>query len=220
LDDNIKAENAWQGALSLSSHRLDRLARLNQLTGTWGWNQERKDLLEEIMSEFPHESWAGEQLVALLYASGETQAMADLLDRMYAADPSNVHLENNLATVLLLLKSDLEKAHRLALESYNSSTNNPFYACTYAYSLLLQSRPQEAVRVIGSVKTDFLKNPSIAAYYGIVEANAGNENLAKGPLKLAESGRLLPEELKLVREAESRLQSRLTWNTAVAQVTH
>ena len=96
LDANMKArKRPGGGQLSLSSHRLDRLTRLNQLTAAWGWNQERKDLLREIMSEFPHESWAGEQLVAVLYAGGETRAMAKLLDQMCAANPSDVHLENN-----------------------------------------------------------------------------------------------------------------------------
>ena len=105
--------------------------------------------------------------------------------------------------MLLLLKSDLEKAHRLALESYDSSTNNPFYACTYANSLVLQSKPQEAVKVVGSVKSDYLKNPSIAAYYGIVEANAGNENLAKGPLKARRNGPAAAGGVETGPEAEA-----------------
>lgn len=202
--DNLVADSEWQRAVLLSSHRLDRLSALNQVTASWGWTAERIGVLQEIISEFPNETWADEQLVALFYADGKTQEIADLLDKMYSTDPSNIRLKNNLATVLLLLKSDLPKAQRLALESYNSSTNNPFFACTYAYSLLLQSKPNEAVKIFNSFRPEYLKNPSIAAYYGVVEAEAGNRSAAREPLKLAETARLLPEEMALVRQAAAQ----------------
>jgi predicted Zn-dependent protease len=204
LGENRDAETAWQRAFLLSSHRLDRLARLDQVTASWKWTSERVEVLQEIASEFPKETWAGEQLVALYYADGKTRALADLLDKMCSADPSNIRLKNNLATVLLLLKSDIPKAHRLALESYNSSTNNPFFACTYAYSLFLQSKPAEAAKILDPLKAEYLKNPSIAAYYGIVEAGAGHKDIAREPLKLAETSKLLPEEMELVRQAVAR----------------
>ena len=204
LEKNRDAKTAWQRAFTLSSHRLDRLAKMDQATASWGWTPERYEVLQEIVSEFPKETWAGEQLVALYYADGKTRALADLLDKMCSIDSSNAHLKNNLATVLLLLKSNPEKAHRLALESYNSSTNNPFFACTYAYSLLLQSKPEEAVKVLNPLKAEYLKNPSIAAYYGVVEAGAGRKDVAREPLKLAETGKLLPEEMELVRQAVTR----------------
>lgn len=204
-DDRVAAERTWRRAFLLSSSHLDRLARLDQLTSAWGWDPERSEVLQEITSSFPKETWASDELVALFYANGRTREIADLLDKSYAANPSNTRLKNNLATVLMLLKSDTDKANRLAMESYNSETNNPFYTCTYAYSLLLQAKPEEAVKVLNHMKPDYLKNPSIAAYYGVVEAEAGDRNAAKEPLKLAETARLLPEEQELVRMAETRL---------------
>jgi hypothetical protein len=124
---------------------------------------------------------------------------------MYSANPANVNIENNLATILLLQKSDLNRAYRLALEAYNSAPENPFFACTYAYSLLLQSRNEEAAKIVGSLKSGYLKNPSIAAYYGIVEAQTGNAKAAAPALKMAQSARLLPEEKQLVQQAQKRL---------------
>ena len=204
LGNSLGGETAWQRATLLCSHRLDRLARLNQITAAWGWTPERYQVLQQIISEFPNEAWAGEQLIALYYTDGKTQSLASLLNNMYSADPSNIKVKNNLAAVSLLLKSDLPKAHRLALEAYNSATNNPFFACTYAYSLLLQSKPAEAVKIADSLKPEYLKNPSIAAYYGVVEAEAGHTNAARDSLKLAETARLLPEETALVHQAAGR----------------
>ena len=205
LDENLEAKTAWNRVWLLSSHRLDRLARLDQITTAWEWTPERVQVLQQIASEFPREKWAEEQLIALYYADGKTQSLADLLNKMYSADPTNIQVKNNLATVLLLLKSDLPKAHRLASEAYNSSTNNPFFACTYAYSLLLQSKPGEAAKILDTFKPEYLKNPSIAAYYGVIEAQAGHANAARDPLKLAETAKLLPEETALVRQVAGRL---------------
>ena len=204
-DESMAEKSAWRRSLLMSSSRLDRLVKLDQLTTAWGWSQERTDVLQEVISGFPKEVWAEEELVGLFYATGNTHALASLLDKLYAADPSNLRIKNNLATVLMLLKSDAPKAHRLAFESYSNSTNNPFFACTYAYSLLLQSKPEEAVRILGSLNTDNLRNPSIAAYYGVVEAEAGHKDAAKEALKLATTARLLPEEMELVRKAETQL---------------
>jgi tetratricopeptide (TPR) repeat protein len=205
LGNHDSADTAWRSALMVSSRHLDRLVRLNQLATAWGWEAERKQVLDQVISQFPRETWAPQQLSALLYAKGQTQELADLLNKMYSTDPSNVQIKNNLATILLLEKSDLNRAHRLAQEAYSSAPENPFYACTYAYSLLLQSRNQDAAKIIGTLKPDYLKNPSIAAYYGIVEAQTGNPKAAGPALKMAQTARLLPEEMQLVHQAQERL---------------
>ena len=205
LGDDRRSDAEWQKALQLSSHRLDRLERLNQVTSGWQWPAERKEVLEGVLAQFPKEMWAGEQLVAMLYSDGKTRAMADVLDKMNAANPTDGRLKNNLASVLLLLKSDMDKANRLASESYGLSPNDPFVDCTYAYSLILQSKPTEAVKVMDQINAEYLKNPSVAAYYGVVEALAGHKDAARAPLKLAERAHLLPEELDLVRRTESQL---------------
>lgn len=205
LGNNDSADMTWQDALTISSHHLDRLSKLNTLTATWGWAPERKQVLDQIISQFPGETWASDQLMTLLYAQGQTQELADLLNQMYSAAPSNAGVKNNLASVLLLEKSDLNKAYRLAQEAYGSAPDNPYFACTYAYSLLLQSRNQEAAKIVGALKANYLKDPSIAAYYGIVEAQAGNTKAAAPALKMAQTARLLPEEMQLVRQAQARL---------------
>ncbi len=205
LGNNENADGSWQNALMISSHHLERLTRLNQVTTAWGWAPEKKQVLDQIVTQYPGETWAADQLTGLLYAQGQTQELADVLNHMYSADPANDHIKNNLATILLLEKSDLSKAYRLAQESYTSATNNPYYACTYAYSLLLQSRNQDAAKIVGSLNAGYLKNPSIAAYYGIVEAQTGNAKAAAPALRVAQTARLLPEESQLVQQAQERL---------------
>ena len=166
---------------------------------------ESVDALRKITVEFPNESWAATELTAVYYKEGNTAALVELLGNIYATDPNDTKCKSRLANVSLLRKADLERAHRLAREAYTSEPGNPFFASTYAYSLLVQNRSEEAATVVGGVKTNFLQIPSVAAYYGLVQARAGHKDLARGPLRVASQGQLLPEEKQLVQSAVSQL---------------
>jgi len=191
--------------LRQSAHRLDRLSRLAQVTAGWGWKGENIEVLQEITTQFPKEKWAANSLMAQLYAGGNSRELMEFLTRMYSQDPSDIRIKNNLANLYLLRKSDLEKAYHLAREAYDASPKDPFFTSTYAYSLLLQKKAQEATRVLNDLKPEYLKIPSIAAYYGVVQAESGHKDLAKESLERADEGRLLPEEKELVRLAKARL---------------
>src|SRR5262249_36470599 len=108
------AKAAWQKAERLATQRLDRLSRLAQLSRTWGWKAEWVHVLSKINTEFPGEKWASGLLLAQYHQDGNTRALADLLSKCYASNPSDQMLKNDLANVFLLRKSELEKAHRMA----------------------------------------------------------------------------------------------------------
>jgi Flp pilus assembly protein TadD len=207
LGQNTSSTAAWQKAVRLAEteHRLDSLSRLAQAAASWHWTSEQIEVLEKITTAFPKEKWAIDQLMTQLYAQGDTRGIQTLLTRVQASDPTDARLKNNLANVSLLRNSEVEKANRLAKEAYDAMPNNPFYASTYAYSLLLQNKRDEALKVLARVKTDYLRIPSVAAYYGVVEAQCGHNDMAKDPLTRADAARLLPEERELVRRAIARL---------------
>jgi predicted Zn-dependent protease len=205
LGEDRSAANAWRKAVRLSTHRLDHLTTLARVTAGWGWADEQVDLLRQITTEFPKEKWATESLVAHLYSQGNTRGLQELLTKLNTADPSDARIKNNLANVYLLRNTDLARAHRLAKEAYEKASDDPFFASTYAYSLLLQDRLQDATNVIEKVKPEFLRVPSIAAYYGIIEARTAHKQAAKASLERATSAPLLPEEKDLVTTALARL---------------
>jgi hypothetical protein len=204
-EEGVAYKAAWQKATRLSLRRLDRLSELARLSAAWGWKNERDDVLREITAEFPKEKWATGLLESSYYQEGNTKALADLLAKCYSADPSDPKLKNDLANVSLLRKSDLNKAYRMAQEVYHAAPDNPFFASTYAYSLLMQDKPAEAVKIISDVKTNYLQIPAVAAYYGVVQARSGHKELALAPLKLAGKAPLLPEEKEMVRVALTQL---------------
>ena len=205
LHEEPASQATWRKALHLAEHRLDRLARLAQVTAGWNWDAENTEVLKAVIDEYPKEKWAVDQMAGKLYQTGNTRELGDLLARVYATDNSDPRLKNNLANINLLRRADLDTAYRLAHEAYDSATNNPFFTSTYAYSLLLQNKQDEAVKVFSSLKPEYLQIPSVAAYYGVVEAQSGHKDLAKAPLERAAAAKLLPEEKEIVRLAQARL---------------
>jgi Flp pilus assembly protein TadD len=131
--------------------------------------------------------------------------LAEFLSKTSEIDPSDVRVKNCLANVFLLRRTELEKAHRLANEAYTTAPDNPFFTSTYAYSLLLQNRKEEALQVLSHVRAEDLQIPSVAAYYGVIQAQSGHNDIAKDPLKRAQAGTLLPEEKEIVRQAMAKL---------------
>lgn len=193
---------AWNKAVRESMHRLDHLSRLAQITGEWGWKSERAEVLREIVAEFPKAHWASAQLMDQLYATGNTQELKELLSKVYPEEPTNPRLKNALANVSLLRKTELERAYRLSREAYDSLPDDPFIISTYSYALLLQNKPDAALKAVSKLKPEALKIPEVAGYYGVIQAGSGHKDLAKAPLERAETANLLPEEKELVRIAK------------------
>jgi predicted Zn-dependent protease len=201
LQQEDASQTLWKRAQRNAARRLDRLYPLAQLAGAWGWVPERKDILVEIVSEFPREKWAANLLIAQLIDDGQTGELEQLLSKLAATDPGNVKLKASLARLCLLRKSQLPTAHRLAKEAFDSAPEDPLALTTYAYSLLLQGQQDDALRVLATLKPQALQIPSVAACYGVVEARSGNKQAAREPLERAQGAKLFPEEMELVRQA-------------------
>jgi len=205
LKNDLGFETAWRKALRESNQHIDHLSRLAQLAAAWGWKAERTQVLHELTAQFPKDKPALAQLMDELYTDGNTAGLKELLARTSASDPSDARLKNALANVSLLQKSELDKACRLAREAYDSLPNDPFVISTYSYSLLLQNKVNDAVKIAGGLKPEALQDPAIAGIFGLIQAQAGHKDIAKEPLDRAELGELLPEEKEMVRIAKAGL---------------
>jgi Flp pilus assembly protein TadD len=201
LGEEDAAQALWKRARRQSARRLDRLYELMKLTSDWGWEPERREVLMEILSEFPGEKWAVELLVTQLHNAGETQELEQLLHKLSEMDPTNMKLKASLARLYLLRKSQLDTAHRLAKEAFEGAQDDPVVVSTYAYSLLVQGQRDEAVQYLERLKPEALQIPWVATCYGVIEAQSGNKKAAREPLERAKNFKLLPEEMELVRQA-------------------
>jgi Flp pilus assembly protein TadD len=100
----------------------------------------------------------------------------------------------------------MERARRVAAEIKNKEPLNGAYVSTYAFSLQTKGDVKGALKAMDQLSQDQLRDPSVAAYYGVVLAAAGQKEKAREYLDLAAQANLLPEEKALVAKAASTLQ--------------
>ena len=91
----------------------------------------------------------------------------------------------------------------MAREVHQQAPTNSFYAATYAYSLYVQGKKAEALKVMQQLKPEELDRPSTAGYYGLMLKAAGDNAKAAIYLEKAAKAQLLPEEKKLFAQAKT-----------------
>jgi len=155
----------------------------------------------------PWAVWVLQHLFDHYVNTGNTPGLYQILSMALTRDSENTVLKNNLATVSLLLRTNLPAAHQLAGQAYQREPANPAVASTHAFSLHVQGKTAEGVAVMDKLKPAELRQPSLAAYYGVLLTSAGQWAKARQYLALAESPRLLPEERALVAEARRKAEA-------------
>lgn len=205
LRQDFASQSEWRGAVRAAASRARALGVLAQLAARWGWEREREELLWMIVERYPGERWALQALAELYLARGDTRGLHRVYSKAVEYNPNDHAARNNLASVMLLLNAQPQRAHELAREAWSRATNNAAFAATYAWSLHLQGRTAEGLRVLESLSPDRLEIPAVALYYGLMQAAMRETNLARKFLGIAETGPLLPEEKKLLAAARQGL---------------
>jgi len=106
-------------------------------------------------------------------------------------------------TALLLNAKEL-RPHDLARDVYKKAPTNAAYASTYAFSLHLQKKNEEALKVFDGLKPEQLAAPAVAVYYVLVLRAIGDDARVSKYLEIARRASLLPEERKLLQQAVTR----------------
>ncbi len=198
----LEASVEWRSALTAASQRIDALNDLVRRTAAWNWSSELNESLWAIVENFPIEKGAFLALYDRLVEAGNTAALHNLLARVSAFVNLPVEFQNNFAVVSLLEYPNGQHGHDLARDAYEKSPANPYVISTYAYSLYLQQKNPEALRLLEGLKPEELEEPSIAGYYGVILAGAGDTAKARHYLERGLQARLLPEERTLITKAK------------------
>ena len=197
----MRASSNWQSAVRLAGDQLKSLTLLARLSTAWGWEKEREDLLWTITQRFPAERWALQSLNQFYMAAGNTRALQRVFTTLADYNSADVIAKNNLASVILLLNPQSTRAYELARAAYDQYPKNSAFAATYAFSLHVQGRTAEGIKILSAFPSSQLEQPGIAVYYGVLLASAGETNKAKKYLDLAATATLLPEEKELLQTA-------------------
>ncbi len=188
----------WDAAILGAARNTGPLSLLNRLAREWGWQKESDALLWDVAASGANNRWALEALYDKYEKAGDSRSLYQVVLRMLEIKPDDVMARNNFALLSLLLNIRVDQAHATSRKLYSEFSGSPVVVSTYAYSLLLQGKPQAAVNVFKALPEEQLSDPAVAAYYGIVLAGNGERERAMKYFELAKPARLLPEEWALI----------------------
>jgi tetratricopeptide (TPR) repeat protein len=203
--DETVAKVHWSKALQLASEHPERFAVLAQLANGWHWETEAEDVLWRVAKNFPREGWALDSLNNGYMRRADTRGLFSVYATLLEHGATNGLVMNNYASLALLLGTNVARAHQIAHEVYLKGTNNPAFVSTYAWSLFLQGKTADALKMIEQIPPERLAEPSMAAYYGTILAANGQKEKARAFLERTQTGPVLPEEKALAEATKSKL---------------
>jgi tetratricopeptide (TPR) repeat protein len=195
----------WGVALKFASDQKGTLISLFRLAAEWKWNSEAEQILWTVVNRYPEEKWATPVLEQALMAWHRTRSLMQLFEIMSKRYPDDLEIKNNLAMTAMLLGAQELDPYGMAEQVYEKSPQNASYASTYAFSLYLQKKYAEALKVMQQLKAPQLEKPDIAGYYGLILKANGDMADAKVSLNRISKAHLLPEEQTLFDQAGAGL---------------
>ena len=201
----VAADREWDIAQKRATG-VELLTLLSRMVSDWGWKNENTQLLWTLTKHPETQLEAFHSLYREYAEDGDTPGLYRVLMRLVELLPEDRRLQNNLAQLRLLLNTDVDRAEKLASDLYAKEPTNPAYASTYAFSLYTVGDTEGALEIMNGIRENQLRDPSLAAYYGVILTAAGKNEKAKEFLALARSGKLLPEERALIAKAEQSLK--------------
>lgn len=199
------SRSSWRQALTevgIDPQSRGLLARIAQ---GWGWNSEAEDIWWALARGETGRIPALKALHKIYLDNGDSRRLLKVTELIAQLVPDDPVIKNNYAMLSLLLGQNLPKARELARINHEKHPKDPAAASTYAFSLREQGKLPEAVAVMEKLSPEFKKNPGIAAYWGILLAEAGRGKEARPFLELGEKAEgLLPEERELLKAAQAK----------------
>ncbi|MGZ5503831.1 MAG: tetratricopeptide repeat protein [Chthoniobacterales bacterium] len=205
-EKQLASEQELAAAQKEAATNPQMLSTLTQTIADWGWQNEAIDLLWVLTKNQETKMSALQTLYEHYTKVADTSGLYRTLSKFAEMRPNDAALQNNLAQVSLLLGVDLDYARKVAADLKAKEPTNAAYLSTYAFSLLSKGDVKGALQVMDGLSADQLRDPSIATYYGVVLAAAGQKEKAREFLRRSSEASLLPEEKALVTKAQNSLE--------------
>lgn len=198
-------DQEWSRAQKAASDHPQALLMLARTISAWGWQNETLELLWSLSKAHETRMEALQLLYQHYAKTGDTGGVYRVLLRSAEIAPEDLTMQNNLAQVSLLLDADPERARKIAADLARKEPGNAAFVSTYAFSLYVRGEIEPALQTMEQLTPEQLQTPSIAVYYGVILAAAGQKEKAREYLARGAKAFLLPEEKALIAKAESTL---------------
>jgi hypothetical protein len=202
---NSEFEKLWQSADESSRNQPEHELTLARLATKWQFANQAEELWARVKENPTMRREALDNLRQLYRAKNETTKLYEVLQRLHESSPSEAPITADLARLGLDVDENTEHSHQLAKEAYDRAPNNVNCAVTYAFSLYRLGRNAEALAIVRSLPPEQLHNPHAAVYVAVVLVEGSELQRAKDYIDAAETGKLYPEEKKLLEEAKTKL---------------
>jgi cellulose synthase operon protein C len=203
--DDIEFEKNWVNAVAQAENDPARLNMLQTIAFQWNWPDKATAVLWMLAENRDAQRAALQALYRYYAAQRDTTGLYRALVRLVAVMPDDLVVRNNFAQISLLLKAEVPRARGIAHDLYTSHPQDAAFASTYAFALVQSGDVPGALKVMSQLTREQLKDPSVAAYYGIVLSGEGRADEAACYLAAGEKAKLLPEEEELVAKAKAAL---------------
>ena len=198
LNQTSDARASWRTALAGAGSDNVNLSALTEMCERWGWPQERMELFSRIYQRDPLNQKVFAELSDYYTKAAQTAELARLYELHCDASPNDLEAKSRLAYYSLLIGSNLSRAHVLAREGYDAAPENSYRIKVYAFSLLKQTRPGDAWRVLEPLPD---QKESGQAQTSLIKASVAmqrkNEQEARACLDHFDAASALPEEVTL-----------------------
>ena len=204
---NSEFEKLWQSADESSRNQPEHELTLARLATKWQFANQAEELWARVKENPTMRREALDNLRQLYRAKNETTKLYEVLQRLHESSPSEAPITADLARLGLDVDENTEHSHQLAKEAYDRAPNEVNCAVTYAFSLYRLGRNAEALAIVRSLPPEQLHNPHAAVYVAVVLVEGSELQRAKDYIDAAETGKLYPEEKKLLEEAKTKLMA-------------
>lgn len=203
----VEVDQRWNESVAALGERLDSMELLARTADLWGWGERTVPLWRRLSKAGPRSLNALQQLAAWHRRQREGRPLHDVYRDALRLAPGSLPIQNNYATYSLLLGEDVEAAHQLAERLYREHPEMPAVVGTYAQSLLLRDRADEALAALHQLKDRDREASDLA----LVEARAlvalDRYAAARTVLERVNPDDLVLEEEDQLRKLERELSS-------------
>ncbi len=203
--DEAGCEKKWQQALTEARSDPERLNLLQMVAFQWHWTEKATAALWKL-SGLPEAQREALQALYRHYAEErDTDGLYRTLSCLVSVMPDDPEVRNNFAQIALLLKTEPARAREIARILHQNHPHTAAFAATYACALFQAGDTRGALKIMTRLTAEQLKDPAVAAYYGVLLSGNGQRDEAAYYLALGEKAKLLPEEEDLVAHAWATL---------------
>ena len=208
LGSEPESASQWNDAMKEVAPNAREALSLAETVEKWGWRTEAVELLWVVAKDPVRGGDALRALYNYFARAGDTENLYRVLLHEVELHPDDLNLQNNFAQLSLLLSLNTDRGQKAAREVYDKDPKNPAYVSTYAYALHVAGDSKKALALLETLTPEQLREPNVAAYYGVFLAAAGDQTRAAEYLDLGDKANLLPQEKALMEKARRSLAQR------------